>query len=141
MTTLLALVLLAARAPAVKVVAGGPNDLMVVRHVGLRGTNEELGNQLAQIGIRNHGVKGDDAPKSIKERLAWFKSAYPEVLERAKGARQALGARPGLDATTISYDMDFQPGCSVVYYPGSSVTNGHAMLSRNYDFPKGDRKS
>src|SRR5438270_95279 len=58
--------------------------------------------------------------------------------ERAKGVAEAyaLGVDSGMDATSVPIDMDLEPGCSVIYYPGSSVSNGHAMLSRNYDFPK-----
>jgi penicillin V acylase-like amidase (Ntn superfamily) len=50
------------------------------------------------------------------------------------GVRQALGSGGG-DPTALGYDLDTVPGCSTVFYPGPHVTNGHAMLSRNYDFP------
>lgn len=121
-------------------VAGGPNDLMIVRHIVISGSNEAIGRKLAEIARDEHharliamGAK-DEAP-----RLKWFSESYPEVIERSKGVSEVFGVRAGdleLDTTSLPYDLDFTPGCSVIYYPGASVSTGHAMLSRNYDFPK-----
>jgi hypothetical protein len=126
-------------AQAQEVVAGKASDLMIVRHVVLRGTNEAIGKRLAQIAAKVHGAKPASLqPDVLGQRLSWFKAHYPEVLARAKGVQSAIpSAAKGTDFTSLPYDMDVNPACSVVFYPGSAVTNGHAMLSRNYDFPKG----
>lgn len=135
---LIAALLLVSPAPVAKVVAGTPNDLMMVRHVVLRGSNEQIGQQLAELAKKNHKVKAftDLDAATLKARNAWFQKNYPEVMDRAKGVRKALGWVKGADYTSLPYNLDVRPACSVVYYPGPSVTNGHAMMSRNYDFPK-----
>lgn len=122
-----------------EVVAGTTSDLMIVRHLVLRGTNEQIGESLAKIAIKNHRVEPNLMDKKLlAERLAWFRSNYPEIMARAKGVQRvySVAKTSDEDFTSLPYDYDVAPGCSVVYYPGSSVTNGHAMLSRNYDFPK-----
>jgi predicted choloylglycine hydrolase len=126
-------------AQAQEVVAGKATDLMIVRHVVLRGTNEAIGKRLAQIAAKVHKAKPTPMePAVLEQRLSWFKADYPEVIARAKGVQSAVpGAAKGTDFTSLPYDMDVNPACSVVFYPGSAVSNGHAMLSRNYDFPKG----
>ncbi|MEZ0326564.1 MAG: C45 family autoproteolytic acyltransferase/hydrolase [Fimbriimonas sp.] len=120
-----------------RTVAGTAKDFMVVRFISLAGTNEQIGEKLAQIASSRHGVKpatGD--PKLIADRLRWQAEHWPENYARAQGVAKAFGNQsPEFDPTSLNYDMDVEPGCSVTYYPGSSVTNGHPMLSRNYDFP------
>lgn len=122
------------------VVAGGPRDLMIVRHLVLRGDNISIGRKLAEIARTQHGstlAKAD--PSVAHDQLAWLKANYPERVERAEGVSEGYGLQPGseLDATSIPLDLNYAPGCSVVYYPPSATVPGHAMLSRNYDFRKG----
>lgn len=119
-----------------RVVAGGPRDFMVARYLRLEGTNREIGERLAEIAQQRHGVAaaaGD--PDLIKRRLAWLKKNWPENYARAMGASRAFTQKPtGFDPTSLNYNANLKPGCSVVFYPGSSVSNGHSILSRNYDF-------
>lgn len=118
-----------------RVVAGTSDDFMVVRYLKLEGTDEEIGAALAKVARDNHSVKLDKADaKELKGQLDWFKKNWPEHYARTEGVAKTYGAK-GQDTTALGYDMDVEPGCSTVFYPGSSVTNGHSMLSRNYDFP------
>jgi len=139
MLTAIALLLTMRSLPTEKVVAGGAKDLMIVRHVRVMGTNQSIGRQLAEIARRNHGVTaGAVDPKQQEARLAWARTHYPEWYERSQGVASAFGVRDASKETlSLSYNLDVAPGCSVVYYPGSSVEGGHSMLSRNYDFPTG----
>ncbi len=120
-----------------RTVVGTANDFMIVRFLRMKGTNEQIGAKLAEIARDRHGVKpamGDAA--KVADKLRWHAANWPENYARAKGVTKAFGNQPlGFDPTCLNYDSDLEPGCSVVYYPGSSVTHGHAMLSRNYDFP------
>jgi hypothetical protein len=119
------------------IVAGTNSDLMIVRHVVIRGTNQQIGKKLAELAVANHHAKLQAVPpKVLDQRLTWFNRNYPEVIARGQGVRAALKPAPGLDTTSLPYDLDIAPGCSVVFYPPASVSNGHAMMSRNYDFPK-----
>jgi hypothetical protein len=120
------------------IVAGSPSDFMIVRHVRLSGTNEQIGKELAAIAMRLHGI---EAPKGdadeVARRIAWYRTHWPEHWARTRGVADAFGPKPGADGfdpTDLPYNMAVAPGCSTVYYPGSCVTTGHAMLSRNYDF-------
>lgn len=115
-------------------IAGGSGDLMVVRHLVLKGSNAEIGQKLAEIARDRHGITGK-GPVDVKQ-LAWLASSYPEQHARSLGAAKAFGLKPDAAPVDLGYNLS-PPGCSVVYYPGTSVTNGHPMLSRNYDFPTG----
>lgn len=146
MTPLVLALLLGAQPTALKfhesAVAGGPTDLMIVRRLRLEGTNEQIGAKLTEIARTRHHVdepKGD--PAILKQELTWLKGHYPEQYARSMGCAKAFGITPGkgnFDPTAIGYNIGLaKPGCSVVFYPGGSVSNGHSMLSRNYDFPTG----
>jgi hypothetical protein len=121
-------------------VAGTGKDLMIVRHIVIRGNNLAIGHKLAEIAIQHHHSTLGSFPdaSTAKDQIGWLRANYFERYERAMGVLEAYG--PGqkrlADITSLPIDLDFKPACSVVYYPGSVVTNGHAMMSRNYDFPK-----
>jgi len=122
-----------------EVVAGTPQDLMIVRHVVIRGSNEAIGRRLAELAQSQHNAHLAKADPSVQhDQMQWLKAHYLERVERANGVRVAYHLKEDgpFDITSVPVDMNIEPGCSVVYYPGLSVTNGHAMLSRNYDFPK-----
>src|SRR5262245_47671409 len=71
---------------AERMVAGTSDDLMIVRHVRLEGTNEETGARLAQIAHDRHGSKGDSAPGTLaNDQLTWAKANWPEMAGRAAG--------------------------------------------------------
>jgi len=123
-----------------QVVAGTDKDLMIVRHIVIRGTNEAIGAKLAELAKNQHHVILEKWPSKeiATKQLAWYEKNYSERIERAKGVEKVFSVsdRSVYDPTSLAIDLSFHPGCSVVYYPGSAVTNGHAMMSRNYDFPK-----
>lgn len=142
-----ALLLIAAASQAqlgafsLKTVAGNKNDLMVVRHLVIKGSNKAIGRKLAEIAKTEHRTRlgkwsSDDARKKATD---WFSANYPQRMQRAEGVAKGYGVAMNgdRDVTSIPIDLLTEPACSVVYYPGSAVTTGHAMLSRNYDFPKG----
>jgi hypothetical protein len=58
-----------------RVIAGGPEDFMEVRHLVLTGTNEEIGGALATIAIERFGLKA-----AGQHRL--FAHARPAPLHR-----------------------------------------------------------
>jgi hypothetical protein len=60
-----------------QVVAGGPKDFMEVRHLVLRGSNEEIGRALATIAQDQFGVK----PQASTEHFAY---AGPAKVHREK---------------------------------------------------------
>ena len=123
-----------------RVVAGGPDDFMTVRHLRLRGSQRAIGRKLAEIAQTRHGVQPVRLDPAIAEqRLEFYKSAYPVHYERALGVKDHFGTNfdGGLDATVLPYNLPANYGCSVVYYPPSHCASGHATLSRNYDWTTG----
>ncbi len=124
-----------------RTVAGTPSDLMIVRHIRIEGANDQIGARLAEIARDRHGSKGDIATGTLaSDQMDWLQSNWPEMAGRAAGVATFLGRKTGdrgFDPTSLSYDMNVRPSCSVVFYPASSVVGGHATLSRNYDFPIG----
>ncbi len=123
-----------------RVVAGGPSDYMTVRHLKLRGSQRSIGRKLAAIAQSRHGVtpmRFD--PDVAKQRLEFYKSTYPMHYERAQGVKDHFGTTfdGGLDPTALAYNLPPNLSCSVVYYPPSHTASGHAMFSRNYDWPIG----
>lgn len=114
-----------------RVIVGKASDFMIVRYLRLEGTNKQIGAKLADIARTRHSVK--DAPSrssAVSSQLTWLMKEWPEMYARTQGVASQFPNDP----TSLDYNLDVAPGCSVIYYPGSSVTNGHAMLSRNYDF-------
>ena len=51
-----------------RIVAGGPKDLMEVRHLVLNGSNEEIGYALAKIAAERFQVKPLPAPDRFRSR-------------------------------------------------------------------------
>jgi len=123
-----------------QVVAGTPHDLMIVHHIVIRGTNVSIGKKLAEIARSEYHAQLTPVPdqKIWSKQWKWLQANYPERCDRSRGVQQEyrVADNSSLDITSIPIDMTLKPACSVVYYPGAFVTNGHAMFSRNYDFPK-----
>ncbi|MBS1715390.1 MAG: linear amide C-N hydrolase [Armatimonadetes bacterium] len=118
-----------------RIVAGSKSDFMTVRYLKVSGTNEQIGRRLAETAVAH--LKFQPATRKqpdIDRDTAWFAAHWPEQAARVKGVASVF-KQSGADPTVLAYDMDVAPGCSTVFYPGASVSNGHSMMSRNYDFP------
>src|SRR5262245_40563715 len=125
-----------------KVVAGSVKDFMEVRHLVLKGTNEEIGTALAAVGRDRYGLKpaASADPFRMKVQRKYLEKQYPTLAARAAGAAKAFGKAPDDDAwdfTGIGYLLKLPFGCSVVHYPPGVMADGAGVLSRNYDFTTG----
>jgi hypothetical protein len=125
-----------------RVVAGGPKDFMEVRHLVLRGTNEEIGQALATIGKERYKLQPEASADGFRARVQrrYVEKNYPVLAERMRGVAAAFGKRPDDDAFdfgSLTYLMRVPHGCSVVYYPPGVMADGAGVLSRNYDFTTG----
>jgi len=140
-TLLFALSAAAALQQEERVIAGGPNDSMEVRHLVLRGTNEEIGRALAEIARQRFGVRPDAARDPVRARALrrYVESAYPILAERMRGVAAAFGHRPDDDAWDHSQlgFTELRAGCSIVHLPPGSTANGRSVVSRDYDFSTG----
>jgi hypothetical protein len=76
-----------------------------VRHIVLKGTNEEIGKALGEISKEDYHVKPSRyaGPIYAKVRLAYMQKNYPALYERMKGAAKAYGV--SLDSTDLDFSV------------------------------------
>jgi hypothetical protein len=124
----------------------GQDIFPTVRHIQYRGTNFELGRQLAELSIANHGDSLEKHrvadPLYARAQKEYLQRNWPVHWERTRGAASAFGADAQDDRYDFSvmwYNMDLplRPGCSNAFYPPHRSSDGHAYLSRNYEFSTG----
>lgn len=125
-----------------------------LRHIILKGTNEQIGKALGEIAREDYNVslnsyadplyvkarliymQNSDPALYAKARLIYMKNNDPAFYERMKGVAEAYNASinsTNLDLSALIYDLG-SPGCSIVYFPPSVTSNGHAMTCRNNDY-------
>ena len=114
---------------------------MEVRHLVLRGTNREIGGQLAAMALERHGVRpamGGD-PLVTRARRRWYRREWPAHFERMRGVADVHGLPVDDDSVELGLlaYLGAPPACSVAWLPAAVVASGHPTLSRNYDFPTG----
>ena len=122
-------------------VVGGPGDFMQVRRLVLRGTQAEIGRQLAEVAQERHDAVATPSGDPLRTRAqrSYFRRNAPAFLERMSGAAAAFGLELEDDDWnfgSLSYGFG-RPGCSVVYFPPSTTEWGTGVVSRNFDFTTG----
>ena len=124
-----------------RVIAGGPGDSLEVRHLVLRGTNEQIGRALAEIAKERYGVRPEPAnnPLQVRAQRKFLERNYPMLLDRMRGVAAAFGKSiedDGWDFTALGF-TDLKAACSIAHLPPSSTANGKSVVSRDYDFTTG----
>src|SRR5437763_758342 len=122
-----------------RVIAGGPKDFTEVRHVVLKGSNEDIGRALANIARKRYDAKPTPSADALRTRAQrrYIEKNYPILADRMRGVAGAFGKEVGDDGFSFSalwYPMGLGAGCSVVYYPPKVTASGTGGVSRNYDF-------
>lgn len=118
-----------------------PDTYLEVRHIVLRGTNEDIGKALGDIAQEWLEIKKLDhyaGPIYAGARRQHMKKDFPILLERMKGVAKSYGLSP-TDNTYVTsglfYDISIAPPkCSALFFPASSTTNGHNLVGHNVDF-------
>ena len=136
----------ASSAPAVvqkdEVIAGSPKDSLEVRHLVLRGSNEQIGRALAEIAKERYGVKVDRAqdPVQVRAQRKFLERNYPALLDRMRGVAAAYGKELEDDAWDFGSlgFTDLRAGCSIAHLPPQSTKNGKSVVSRDYDYSTGN---
>ena len=116
---------------------------MEVHHLVLRGTNRQIGEEVALLARDRHGVVpavGGD-PLVTRARRRWYQREWPAHHERMRGVADVHGVDVDDDSLELGLlpwlGSPPAPGCSVAWLPPGVTSNGHPSLSRNYDFPTG----
>lgn len=118
---------------------GDADNYTELRHIVLKGTNEQIGEALGEIAKENYNVSlypyAD--PIYAQARLDYMQRNYPAFYERMKGVAAAYNVplNSNLDLGALVYDVE-NPDCSMIYFPSSVTSNGHVMVCRNIDFFK-----
>ena len=116
----------------------GDGEYMEVRHIVVRGTNEEIGRVLGDIARKDFGsvLSSYASPHYGMERQEYMKNNYPALLDRMKGVAGSYGLVPGdgnYDTSSLPYGIG-PAACSLVYFPGNVTSDSHARYSRNMDY-------
>src|SRR5207249_735661 len=87
-----------------KVVAGSPKDFMEVRHLVLKGSNEEIGRALASLAKERFGVGPDSSADPLRVRMQrrFIEKNYPILHDRMRGVAAAVGGRLDDDSRNFS---------------------------------------
>jgi predicted choloylglycine hydrolase len=124
-----------------EIIAGSENDFMIVHHYKIKGTNREVGREIAHIAkTLKIGIRSSEDSIRNELQYRYLKQNYPQHFERMKG----ISDEYGIELNDHSRDLSFLPyfpvrtECSVVFYPRNSTQNGHNVLSRNSDMPVND---
>lgn len=115
-----------------------PDQAMEVRHIVIKGTNQEIGKTLGDIAQKWLSVKLSKyaGPLYAEANNQYIRKNYPILWERMKGVAQSYGLAPG-DKTynTSALPYDIGPfACSALYIPPNLSANGQAFLGHNFDF-------
>jgi Acyl-coenzyme A:6-aminopenicillanic acid acyl-transferase len=128
-----------------EVVAGGPADFMVVRHLLMRGSNRDIGYALGEEARRSGAplARVTDATRHLARRR-WFERNWPQHYARMEGIAAAYDCELDDDEFDFSrLQPELLPDanevhCSAMWVPGkASASDGHARVSRNLDFSTG----
>jgi len=114
-------------------------ESQLVRHILLRGTNEQIGRKLADIARERYGLQPAANPDVAfgTARVQYFQRNYPIHYERMKGVAASYGRSVheyDVDMTILPYNVNVPPACSAVFYPASSSATGRSFVVRNMDF-------
>ncbi|MFC9897888.1 C45 family autoproteolytic acyltransferase/hydrolase [Nocardia sp. NPDC127579] len=114
-------------------------DYMSVRSLRLRGTDEEMGRELAELARRDYGtaLTRYADPAYAAARVAYLDRNHPTLAARARGVAEVFGLAPGdtvFDTSILAYDGPARPACSAVFVPAALTTTGHPLIGRNMDW-------
>jgi predicted choloylglycine hydrolase len=127
-----------------QVVAGGPKEFQEVRHLVLRGRNEDIGRALAAIARERYSAQPLPSKDPFRTRVQrrYVETHYPALFARMQGVAAEFGKKLDDDSLNFSglwylWGSQARAGCSVVYYPPGTTATGAGIVSRNYDFTTG----
>jgi len=113
-------------------------NYLSVRHLRLKGSNREIGKNLAELAKKEWGVTLSEYVDAAyaKGRLKYYERNWKTQHDRMLGVADAYGVdanNTNLDLSSLAY-YNTGSGCSAIYIPPSLSATGEALLGRNYDW-------
>lgn len=120
------------------VVPKAADEYLEVRRLVVKGSDFEIGKDLAKIGMEEYEIELDkyQSPVYGKARQNYMKRNFPALAERALGVAHAFNLDPKnteYDTTVLPFDLG-DIACSAIYFPGSLTENNHPCVCRNLDW-------
>src|SRR6266568_716824 len=117
--------------------AGSPDDFMMVHHLVLAGNEAEIGRALAAEAIAAFGWSPQpllDAARA-RARRRWFAQHWPQHHSRMAGVAAAIGRDVDDDTVDLAtlFDTPMPALCSAAW----TRAGGRARVGRNLDFSTG----
>jgi len=125
-----------------RILAGSPADSMEVHYLMLKGTNEAIGQRLAEIGRDRYQAKPERSPDPARTRAQrlYIEKNYPILYERMRGVAASFGQQvddDGWDHAGINF-TELHAACSIVQIPSALTSTGTSVVSRDYDYSTGN---
>jgi len=120
-----------------KLRVGNDNTYATIWEWELRGTNRDIGRDIASYGRDQLGILPMPCPDAdrIRAQRSFLNRYFRPLYERMVGVGDAFGLsmdEPTHDLATLWFDVQL-PGCSAAYVPASRMEGGHAHVVRNMD--------
>jgi len=112
-----------------------------VRHIVLKGTNQDIGKALARLSNDYYQAQPMQFPQPTasydfkSSRNSYIQQYFPQLAARQRGIEDyyGWGAASLNDSSALWYDM--QPvQCSAIFFPNTVTANGHSFQARNMEF-------
>jgi hypothetical protein len=115
-----------------RVIAGGPSKSLEVRHLVLRGTNEQIGRALAEIAKERYGVRLEPArdPMQVRAQRQFLERNYPVLLDRMRGVAAAFGKSIDDDAWDFADALFRRPAGGLLHRAHAAVLNRERQKRR-----------
>ena len=120
------------------ILESGPDVYLSVRHIVLRGSNENIGYALGEIAQKEYQVElvRYESPVYAAARREYMRLNYPIMLKRMKGVARAYGLNPEItdyDTSSLYFGMG-GPQCSAIFFPAAVSADGTNFYVSNRDY-------
>lgn len=116
----------------------GADEYLEVRGIAVKGSDYEIGKDLALIGKETYDIQLDQYkdPVYAQARQNYMKRNFIALYQRALGVADVFKVDPNTtsyDTTVLPYDLG-DIACSAIFFPPSLTESGHPSVCRNLDW-------
>ncbi len=119
------------------ILAKSADNYQEVRHIVLRGSNQEIGAAIARLSKEQYQARPFPFPtqQAKQDRNSYIQQNFPYLAQRQKGieAYYGWGATDLYDSSSLWYDI-FPVNCSAIFFPKAVTATGNSFTARVMDF-------